>query len=146
MDGTPKKKAADPAPAALAQETQVLTAYRLSDGVVIYLDDRGGWTEWVEEARIARSKEDADAMTAQAKAAEAAQQVFETYLIPVTTDGRTWPVTMREVMRAQGPTIHPQFGKQAMRNSVSTGRIEASANAATKKRTERGERRDNREG
>ena len=149
MDGTPKKKgAADAAPVAEAQDAQALTAYRLTDGVVIYLDDKGGWTEWVEEARIARTKEDADAMLATAKAAEAANQIFEVYLIPVTTDGRTWPVTMREVMRAQGPTIHAQFGKQAMRSSAvtGTGRIEASANATTKKRTERGERRDNREG
>ncbi|MSP20859.1 MAG: DUF2849 domain-containing protein [Alphaproteobacteria bacterium] len=140
MDGTPKKAAA--AEATGAVELQVLTAYRLTDGVVIYLDAKGGWTEWVEEARVSRTKDDADAMTVLAKAGEAAHQVFETYLIPVSTDGdRTWPVSMREVMRAQGPTIHPQFGKQAMR----AGRIDATAHAGSK-RTGRGERKENREG
>jgi hypothetical protein len=140
MDGTPKKAPAAE-PAKVSQ--QVMTAYRLEDGYVIYLTADGSWSEWIEDARIATTKEEGDALSAAAKAATDANQVFETYLIDVTTDGgRTWPVTMREVMRAQGPTIHPQFGKQAERGE----RVAAVANAAAGKRTERGERRENREG
>ena len=150
MDGTPKKTAAEAAKAPAAGEApraakatqQVMTAYRLEDGHVIYLGSDSGWSEWIEEARLATTKEEADALTAAAKVATDANQVFETYLIDVTNDGRTWPVTMREVMRAQGPTIHPQFGKQAERGE----RVAAVANAVGGKRTERGERRENREG
>ena len=56
-------------------------------------------------------------------------------------DGKPWPVKMREVMRAQGPSIHPQFGMQAERGM----QLKATAYAAAKK-TERGERKENREG
>ncbi len=139
MDGTPRKA---PAAAAAKVSQQVMTAYRLEDGHVIYLAADGGWSEWIEEARIATTKGEADALTAGAKVAADANKIFETYLIDVTTEGRTWPVTMREVMRAQGPTIHPQFGRQAERGK----RLGAVANAARGKRTERGERRENREG
>jgi hypothetical protein len=142
MDGTLKK-----APAAAAEKAgaQVMTAYRLEDGHVIYLTGDGVWSEWIEDARIATTKEQADALTAAAKAEEAtANTIFETYLVDVVLNesGRPWPVTMREVMRAQGPTIHPQFGKQAEREG---GRVYATAHVRGKK-TERGERRENREG
>ena len=142
MDGTPKKASAAEAAKNPKASQQVMTAYRIEDGHVIYLAADGSWSEWIEQARIATTKEEADALTAAAKDATDANQIFETYLIDVTTDGRTWPVTMREVMRAQGPTIHPQFGKQAERGE----RVTAVANAAGGKRTERGERRENREG
>ncbi|MBM3507059.1 MAG: DUF2849 domain-containing protein [Alphaproteobacteria bacterium] len=143
MDGTAKKPAAAEAASAAKGTLQVMTAYRLQDGHVVYLADDGTWTEWIEEARLASTKEAADALTAAAKAASDANQIFETYLIDVTTSGgRTWPVTMREVMRAQGPTIHPQFGKQAERET--RGLIVTSH--AVAKKTERGERRENREG
>lgn len=95
---------------------QVMTACRLVDGHVVYLDKDGAWSEWIEEASVATSQPEADDLTAKAKAAEASNEVFETYLVDVTVNkGAIRPIKMREVIRADGPTVHPQFGKQAER-------------------------------
>jgi hypothetical protein len=140
MDGTQKKASKD-APEAIAA-TQVVTAYRLTDGVVIWLTRDNAWSEWVEEAAVAGSATETERLTAEAKAWEARNQVYEVYPVDVTVrDGKPWPVKMREVMRAQGPSIHPQFGMQAERGM----QLKATAYAAAKK-TERGERKENREG
>lgn len=140
MDGTQKKASKDAPEAAAA--TQVVTAYRLTDGVVIWLTRDNAWSEWVEQAAVASSAAETERLVAQAKAWEARNQVYEVYPVDVTVrDGQPWPVKMREVMRAQGPSIHPQFGMQAERGL----QRKASAYTAAKK-TERGERKENREG
>lgn len=138
MDGTPKKAPKDAAPT-----LHVMTGYRLTDGIVIWLTADNEWSEWVEDAATAAAAAEADALTAQAKEWERRNQVYEIYLVDVALkDGKPWPVKMREAMRAQGPSIHPQFGKQSERAS---GRVTATVYAGTK-RTERGERKENREG
>lgn len=140
MDGTQKKTAKD-APDATAT-TQVVTAYRLTDGVVLWLTADNTWSEWVEQAAVGTSAAEVERLTAQAKAWEARNQVYEVYPVDVTLNaGKPWPVKMREVMRAQGPSIHPQFGMQAERGT----QLKATAYTAAKK-TERGERKENREG
>ncbi len=140
MDGTQKKAPKD-APETTAN-TQVVTAYRLTDGVVIWLTGDNMWSEWVEQAAVGTSPADVEKLTVQAKAWEARNQVYEVYPVDVTMrEGKPWPVKMREVMRAQGPSIHPQFGMQAERGT----QLKAAAYTAAKK-TERGERKENREG
>ena len=88
---------------------QVLTANRLSDGVVVFLDAEGGWSEHIAAARIAE-KAEAEAL---AKAGEiGAAEVVAPYLIDVTleADGPR-PLRYRERIRTFGPSIHPEFGK-----------------------------------
>ncbi|MCU0894828.1 MAG: DUF2849 domain-containing protein [Rhodospirillales bacterium] len=88
---------------------QVLTANRLSDGVVVFLDANGRWSEHIAAARVAE-KDDADALT---EAGEArGNEVVAPYLIDVALDaGGPQPLRYRERIRAFGPSIHPQFGK-----------------------------------
>jgi hypothetical protein len=89
---------------------QVLTANRLSDGVVVFLDANGRWSEHIAAARVAEEKADAEALT---EAGEArGDEVVAPYLIDVTLEAQgPKPLRYRERIRAFGPSIHPQFAK-----------------------------------
>ncbi len=90
---------------------QVVTANRLRDGRVIYLDAADGWSTDVAAARLCEDEAAATAALAIAAAAVAARRVVEPYLIAVErADGavsptRYRPVRYREVIRAFGPSI-----------------------------------------
>ncbi len=95
------------------QGPQVLTANRLVDGIVVYWQG-GVWREALAAAEI--FKEAADAKTALEGAAAAVRDrvVVNPYLFEVRfEDGVAVPVKERERVRAAGPTIHPDLGKQA---------------------------------
>jgi hypothetical protein len=82
---------------------KLLTANRLSDGVVLWLGAEG----WSEDAALALklSDEDADSVLAVWKVRET--EVVAPYLIPLLDD-ETKPVKrewVREYVRANGPTI-----------------------------------------
>lgn len=86
--------------------TQIITANRLSDGVVVYLDDDGGWTDRVGRARVLEGDEALQSAIAAGKAAESAQFVVDAYPIDVARDGPDLrPLRLREQIRAAGPTV-----------------------------------------
>ena len=92
---------------------RIVTANRLDDGLVVYLNGTG-WSGRIDDARVARSEEDAAALLAQAQGPEQAVRVVDPYLIEVTRAGAVpWPVRHRETIRARGPTVRPDLGKQA---------------------------------
>ncbi len=96
--------------------SQVVTANRLLNGHVVYMGADGGWSDWIEQSQIAMTKEvGADLMqVAQVSAAEGV--VVDPYLVDVVQEnGAVRPLRYREVLRANGPSIHPHFGKQAER-------------------------------
>lgn len=93
---------------------QVLTANRLDDGAVVYLDANGAWAEQLAAARVLDDKAAAEAALAAGQAAERALNVVHAYLFEVTrVDGAVKPVKQREVIRAAGPTVRRDLGKQA---------------------------------
>lgn len=96
----------------MSARAHALTANRLSDGVVVFwcLD---GWAEQFADARLFESQEEAEAALAAAKARPTL--LVDPYLVEValTEDGAA-PVSYRERVRALGPTIHPDMGKQAV--------------------------------
>lgn len=93
---------------------QVVTANRLTDGLVVYLDERGGWADSVEHAGIAEGKEDGAAILALAETAAQSLLVVGPYLMAVALEGgRPYPASHREVIRAKGPTVRGDLGKQA---------------------------------
>ena len=95
---------------------QVVTAYRLLDGHVVYLDAGGAWSNWIDASRIATTKEAGAELMMAAEAAVADRLVFTPYLVDVVhEDGAVRPVLYREILRAKGPSTHPQFGNQAER-------------------------------
>lgn len=87
---------------------QVLTANRLIDGTVLYWKD-GGWVETLAAADTLEAGPAAAALEA-AKAFVAANAVVNPYLFEVK-DGR--PVKEREIIRAAGPSVRQDLGKQA---------------------------------
>ena len=90
---------------------QALTANRLSDGVVVFWS-KAGWAERFPDAELFEDATPAEAHLADAKALPTV--LVDPYLIDIRLDGgQPVPVSYRERVRALGPTIHPDMGKQA---------------------------------
>lgn len=88
---------------------QKLTANRLIDGTVLYWKG-GDWTESLAEADLFESAEAAEAAVAAAKDFVARNVVVNPYLIDMKGDR---PVKEREIIRALGPSVRKDVGKQA---------------------------------
>jgi hypothetical protein len=91
---------------------QVITANRLSDGRVVYLDAAGGWTTVLDAARL-HAGDAVAAGLATAVAAAARQEVVDPYAVAVAErpgecrgerPGAWVPTSLRERIRAFGPT------------------------------------------
>ena len=84
----------------------VLTANRLNDGIVVFLDDAGAWEENIGRAAVARTPEATRALEAQGARDAVANLVVEPYLAEVREiGGRVVPVRVRERVRVDGPSI-----------------------------------------
>ena len=92
----------------------VFTANNLLNGEVVWLGHNGAWVKSVEAAKVFAT-EDARQIAAKAAArADAENLVVEPYEIDVTLeDGQVTPVKFRERIRAAGPTMRLNPGKQA---------------------------------
>jgi hypothetical protein len=85
---------------------KVLTANRLSDGIAVWLDANGRWTENLQDALVARHAECVASLEAIGKRDFADNKVVDVNVIDVQeVDGRLWPLRLRERIRAQGPTM-----------------------------------------
>ena len=92
---------------------KAVTANRLSDGSVVWLGPKGTWVEQIAAAALFPAEE-AEAALAQGKAAVAACYLVDPYLIDVVREGgRVRPLRYREVLRALGPSVRLDLGKQA---------------------------------
>ena len=95
---------------------QVISANRLGDGMVVYLTVDGGWTECLESAQSLCGKAQGEAALEVALAAVEACLVVDPYLIDIDDGGGARRPTLgREAIRALGPTVRPDLGKQAQR-------------------------------
>jgi len=94
---------------------KILTANRLRDGTVVFLGGDDRWVERALDARVETDEAGCAALEAAGRAAVAAHAVVDPYLIDTAADanGRPVPIRYRERLRAQGPSTHPHFGKQA---------------------------------
>ena len=91
----------------------MLTAKRLNDGIAVWYAD-GGWPETIGNADLAHDKAAEDRLEAIGAAAYANNEVVDVNLIDVTVvDGVVEAVRLREKIRAAGPTIRGDLGKQA---------------------------------
>ncbi|NIY77205.1 DUF2849 domain-containing protein [Thalassospira sp. HF15] len=94
---------------------QVVTANRLEDGLVVFLTSDGGWSENINDARIAEDKEAANALLAEASAPELDIVIVGPYLIDVEQQGTDLvPTKYREVLRTKGPSVREDLGYQAV--------------------------------
>ncbi len=85
---------------------QVVTASRLRDGRTVYLTTGGTWSEKIAGSLVSTNKDDNATMLATAQEAADEQFIVDPYLVDVTLDDALpRPVTIRERIRANGPTV-----------------------------------------
>lgn len=96
------------------EKGQVMTANRLRDGEVVFLTRAGVWADAIDDAVLAQEPQAVAALEARAKADEKATLVTGAYLFEATrVDGKIRADHIRERIRAQGPTVRMDLGKQA---------------------------------
>lgn len=90
---------------------KAVTAWSTMTGDVVWMTEDGGWTSDVSQLGVF-TNELAEARLAEAFAAEA--EVTDPYFMEVTSSGDiSGRETLRERIRAEGPTCHPEFSKGA---------------------------------
>ena len=98
----------------MATPAQAVTANRLNDGEVVYLDAAGNWAESLENSKFVTEKDEAAALLAQSEKSVIDRIVLDPYLFDVTIENNVaTPVKKREYIRANGPTVRLDLGKQA---------------------------------
>ena len=79
----------------------VITANRLTDGIVVYLAPDGGWVEDIAHARFAATEDETSVLEAEANKAVKARIVVAMYPMPVEIkDGAVDALSVRERIRA----------------------------------------------
>ena len=92
---------------------QVLTANRLSDGMVVFLSGDGTWQSEIDSADIARTEEGAGALEARAAVFVRTNEIVDPYLIAVEeSSAGLAPVAFRERRRIAGPSVQAVFNTQ----------------------------------
>jgi hypothetical protein len=101
---------------------EVITANRLTDGVVVFQTADGSWTEDFKRAvALPDPQATADALK-RAKQDEANNVLVEPYAIVVEErNGHLAPKALREAIRAAGPTTRRDLGKQALGQAPQAG-------------------------
>jgi sulfite reductase (NADPH) hemoprotein beta-component len=93
----------------------VLTANALRGGDVVYLRADGRWSIWLAESAVAHDKDAEARLLAEGERGVAALEVVGPYLMKVeAADGAIRPLGQREIIRAKGPSIRLDLGKQAI--------------------------------
>src|ERR1700712_3923869 len=103
-------------PASMAHQNQglqMLTANRLRDGDVLYRKG-GGWVLELADGDVYPDQAGADAALKAAGAETVRNEFVAPYLFEVRdVNGKIVPVKEREIIRAAGPTVRLDLGKQA---------------------------------
>ncbi|MET3793555.1 DUF2849 domain-containing protein [Aquamicrobium terrae] len=92
---------------------KIMTANRLVDGEVVWYGN-GQWIETIDGAEIVVDPAEEARLEALGKQAMAANLILDLALIDIeVVDGAIRPKRLRERIRAAGPTIRNDLGKQA---------------------------------
>lgn len=94
---------------------KIVTANRLTDGIAVWLGPNNRWVETVADAR-AESDSDGHAAleTAALHGTENALVVDAVLIDAEWVDGAPCPTKLKERIRALGPTVRLDLGKQAL--------------------------------
>jgi len=86
---------------------QMVVANRLADGAVVFLAADERWCTWIGDGRVLDDADDAERALSVARRHEAENLVVEPTLIEVAVDedGLPRPVSLRESIRAFGPSV-----------------------------------------
>jgi len=103
-------------------DTHVLTANRLTDGIVVFWNEKQKWVEQINEADIAADPEWTSYLEKVGEVAEARNIIVEPYLVAVSqSEDAITPLHIREKFRTLGPSVRSDLGKQAA--AVSDGHL-----------------------
>ncbi len=92
----------------------VVTANRLADGVVVFQTVEAGWSDNFADAGVLADADATKAALERAKVDEERNLIVDAYAIAVEPrNGHLAPKALREAIRAAGPTIRRDLGKQA---------------------------------
>ncbi|MEE8659003.1 DUF2849 domain-containing protein [Acetobacteraceae bacterium EV16G] len=86
----------------------VITGNRLKDGRIVWLAASGQWSNSIYDAQQLDSDVFQTYLDDASKRA-AGDGIIDVYEVPVTPGHPPSPISMRERIRAFGPTTHPQF-------------------------------------
>jgi hypothetical protein len=93
---------------------KILAANRLRDGEAVWFSLAEGWVRSIGAADIAHDKAAEERLTLAAQAGRQNNEIVDPELIDVEiVDGAARPVRLRERIRAAGPTVRRDLGKQA---------------------------------
>ena len=93
---------------------QVVTANRLTDGIVVFRAPGGRWVEFLKDADLIEGKAAVEAALASGNESVARNEVVDVFAFDVTmTPAGPQPTHIRDRIRANGPTVYPDHGKQA---------------------------------
>ncbi|WP_018146715.1 DUF2849 domain-containing protein [Henriciella marina] len=92
-------------------QLKAVTAWETATGKVVWMADDGSWSDDPDKVGVF-SGDEAEARLEAAAAQEGV--VTDPYFMQVTEDGNVdGRETLRENIRANGPTVHPQFQRTA---------------------------------
>ena len=89
----------------------MIIANRLVDGAVVFLAPDAGWTTAIASGVVIDDEAEAQRLLGAAKQLEARSPVIDPQVIQVKVeDGSAWPIEIRELIRAFGPTVRTDRG------------------------------------
>ena len=95
-------------------QPQVLTANLLVGGDVVYWCEDETWVQELKDAYVFDTDVKIESALASAEAAVEARKILDPYLFSVSVDdGTIHASSVREQIRAAGPTVRLDLGKQA---------------------------------
>lgn len=91
----------------------ILTANRLSDGIVVFLGADNVWTTDIHNSALAQEEMARAALGQRGVEFETFNTVTGAYLVEAERkDGRVAPIHIRERIRATGPTVGPEVARE----------------------------------
>lgn len=95
----------------------VISANRLDDGTVTYLDTVGNWVDELAAARVFTAKAEEEAGLEQARHAVSGNFILDPFVVAIeeTPDGRR-AISLRNAIRAEGPTVDYATSTEAARS------------------------------
>lgn len=95
---------------------KVVTAWDAASGFTTYRTASGDWSENIADAEVVTHDAAVEAL---AVAAKDQKRANDPYLMEVSAEGKiVGRETLRESIRANGPTCHPQYGRQTEGGSI----------------------------
>jgi len=85
--------------------SEVISANRLADGIVVFFAGAGLWSAHLAEAVRYATKEDADDALKLAKQDEANNLIVDPFKVAIKGEGSDESLSLRNKIRAEGPTV-----------------------------------------